>query len=88
MADEFKVADSQSELWTSYPIPVVQRFGYILESILGYAELSDAVYQKIRNTGIKLRKIYLDSKLKHIATDEFTYDSKWKMIVNTDLELD
>ena len=88
LADELKIADSQSELWTSFPIPVVQRFGYILESILGYAELGDAVYQKIRNTGIVLRKSYLDSKLKHIATDEFNYDPKWKMIVNTDLELD
>jgi predicted transcriptional regulator of viral defense system len=88
LADVFMIADSQSELWTSFPIPVVQRFGYILESILGYTELGDALYQKIRNIGIGLRKTYLSSKLKNITTEKFTYDSKWKMIVNTDLELD
>ena len=87
LSDDFKIADSQSELWTSFPIPVIQRFGYILESILGYTKLSDAVYQKLCNTGIELRKNYLDSKLRHSTTDEFTYDPKWKIIVNTDLEL-
>ena len=81
LVDELNIDDSHSELWTSFPIPVVQRFGYTLESLLGYTELGDAVYQKTQDIGIKFRKNCLAPKLRHMINDESTYDSKWKMIV-------
>jgi len=88
LADELNISDSQSELWASLPMPVIQRFGYILESLLGYNELGDALYRKTKCIGIVFRKSCLDPKLKHIVNDESAYDSKWKIIINTDLELD
>lgn len=86
--EELNIAESNPALWDSFPIPVIQRFGYILESILGYPNLGDAVHQKVRIMGISFRKSLLDPKMKLKNTNECPYNPKWKIVVNTGLELD
>jgi predicted transcriptional regulator of viral defense system len=88
LADVLNIADSNPILLSYFPIPVVQRFGYILESILGYPDLGEAIYLKIRGAGIVFRKTYLNPRVNSKKTCEYPYDSKWKIIINTDLELD
>jgi predicted transcriptional regulator of viral defense system len=88
LIDVLEITDTSSELWRSFPIPVIQRFGYILDSILDYPELGDMLYQKTRNINIAFRRSFLDPKSKHKDKHEYLYDPKWKIVVNTDLELD
>jgi len=88
LVEELDIASSSTALWDSFPIPVIQRFGYIVGTVLGYLELGDEVHQRLRNMGNGFRKSFLDPRIKPNDTDESTYDPKWKIIVNTDLELD
>ena len=88
LEEELNVIGLDSNIWTTFPITTIQRFGFILESILGYSELGDTVYKKIYDIGIVLRKSLLDPRTKLKGTKEFPCDLKWKIIANTDLELD
>ena len=88
LVDEIDIADSRPEQWTSFPIPVIQRFGYVTESILGYTELGDSIYKKIQDIGIIFRKSFLDPKVKLENDNDLSYDLKWKIIINTNLEMD
>jgi len=88
LVDELKINDSSSALWTLYPIPVIQRFGYIIEIILGYSELGEAIYQRICMINKCFRKSYLDPRLKQKKIDKYPYNSKWKLYINTTLEVD
>jgi len=88
LVEYLDIAGASPILWTSFPIPVIQRFGYILESVLGHLKLADAVHQKVRGMGNGFRKNLLDPKAKPSDSDEHMFDQKWKITVNTNLELD
>ncbi|MCL1809001.1 MAG: type IV toxin-antitoxin system AbiEi family antitoxin [Clostridiales bacterium] len=88
LVEELDIASSNPALWASFPTPVIQRFGYIVELILGYTELGDAVNQIIRGMGNGFRKSLLDPRAKSINIDEYPYNPRWKIIANIDLEMD
>jgi len=88
LADELDISGSTYAVWAHFPVPVIQRFGYIVESILGYTELGDAIYHKTRDAGITFRKCFLDPGSKDRGDRDLLYEPKWKIIVNTDLEIE
>ena len=88
LAEELSITSSNPSLWESFPIPVIQRLGYILEAVLGYPELGDAVHQRVRSMGNGFRKSFLNPRIKPSSAGEYSFDPKWKIIVNTNLELD
>jgi hypothetical protein len=88
MADEINVSDVNLAIWNSFPIPVIQRFGYIVEQVLGFTELGDAIYNKTHEAGIIFRKSPLSPGAKAKETDGYPYEPKWKIIVNTEMEVD
>jgi len=88
LADELNIVDSNPALWNSFPIPVVQRLGYIMEIVLGYSELGEAIYKKICTMGNGFRKNHLDPRLKQENTVVYPYDSRWKLYINTILEVE
>jgi len=88
LVDELSIIDSNPTLWNSFPIPVIQRFGYIIEVVLGYSELGDALYQKICMLDKSFRKNLLDPRLKQVNNINYPYDSKWKLYINATLEVD
>lgn len=88
LVDEFDIAGSDPAMWATFPIPVIQRFGYIVDSILGNTELADIVYQKTRDMKIAFRKTFLDLGTESRGNEGYSFDPRWKVIVNTDLEVD
>ncbi len=63
--------------------PTYQRFGYILESILGREDLADNLKAKMsslsmRNIPFKIGKSLLDCEI----------DKKWKVIINQEIQID
>ena len=88
MADEIDVSDINAAIWNSFPIPVIQRLGYIVELVLGFTKLGDVIYNKTREAGIMFRKNPLLPEAKVKETDEYTFEPKWKIIVNTEMEVD
>ena len=88
LAEEFDFTSVDPQLWVSFPTPVVQRFGYIVEMVLEYAELGDTVYQALRNIDGGFRKSFLDPRARLKETGEYQYNPRWKIIVNADMEID
>lgn len=68
-----------------YPTPIYQRFGYILEKILEENNLANILFEKLSESGNRLRlipfKIGKD-------TDGCEYDNRWKVVENQEIEID
>jgi len=63
----------------------VQRLGYLFEYVLNQQDLSDALYEQ----SIKEKLVFYRVPLKASIPDKgFSSDEKWKVIVNTDIEID
>ncbi|MDR3189362.1 MAG: type IV toxin-antitoxin system AbiEi family antitoxin [Prevotellaceae bacterium] len=60
----------------------IQRLGYILENFTEGQKLADALYKMVENQ--KLSYIPLSPVKKRVGT----YDTKWKIIVNTEIDPD
>jgi predicted transcriptional regulator of viral defense system len=78
--------NTDGNLLLMYKIPVIQRLGYILEYVPGLEECSAVLYSKVLTTGIKFRKTLLDPT-SNSYNGSINEDSKWKVIVNCNLEV-
>ncbi len=67
------------------PTPIFQRFGYILETVLGRDDLSNALFSKMKASGLKLRKVPFKVNK---PTDGCKINKKWKIIINQEIEID
>ncbi len=83
--ESFKLSTVDYELLKTYPVPVIQRFGYVL-SILEYDEHAQWVVDACKALDIKFRKTPLKAGKPCEASHEI--DKQWKLIVNTQLEID
>lgn len=67
------------------PVTALQRLGYLLEQVVGNQLLADALYSALQKINTPLFRI----PLKASATVKgFIADERWKVIVNTDIEID
>lgn len=81
-ADWDMVDDS---IYSIYPIPVYQRLGYILESILEEKEQSDKIYTALKRTGKRIRT----TPFKNGKTiDDYFSDNRWNVIENQEIDID
>ena len=65
--------------------PTIQRLGYILDVVLNQKLLAD----KLFNESQKLKKEFFRQPLKAgIEKTGFTTDTRWKVIINTEIEID
>ena len=83
LADSIDFDKLDDDFFTLAPIPVYQRFGYILESVLEREELADKFKEKMpsftmRNIPFKIGK----------PTKDCEIDKKWKVIINQEIEID
>ena len=75
------------DFWRMYKAPIIQRLGFILERVLGLDESGAYVYLQSQAAGVRFRKTLLDP-LSKPSGGEFREDSKWKIIVNCELEIE
>ena len=67
------------------PITALQRLGYLLDKVLGNKVLANALYKALQNHNA----IFFRTPLKVSApTKGYTCDEKWKVIINTTIEID
>ncbi len=77
--------DFSSEfLYRTQPV-VLQRLGYLLEYICQSGELSDALFENMKNLGISFYRIPLKSSKQ---SKGFPANNRWKVIVNAQIEID
>ncbi len=83
--ESFKFSTADYELLKTYPVPVIQRFGYIL-SILEYDEHTQWVADACKALDIRFRKTPL--KAGKSCEESHEINRQWKLIINTQIEID
>lgn len=66
-------------------VTALQRLGYLLESACFNVELADALFQAMKEEELSLFRIPLKASKE---TKGFSSDNRWKVIVNTEIEID
>lgn len=85
LLENIKLKDITKELVDYANATTLQRFGYILEEVLGKQNLADKLFSLCQKADIKFYQIPLKSSGEKIKE---SLNEKWKIIVNTDIEID
>lgn len=67
------------------PVAVLQRFGYLMERVIGDAEFAASLFDRCRQAGLTFFRIPLHPSL---PTKGFSSDARWKVIVNVEIALE
>lgn len=84
LAEELNFKDITISLFENFPIPVIQRLGYLLE-VLDFTDLADDLILKVNETDITFRKTLLKAGK---DCEDCDYNAKWKIIINENIEID
>ena len=85
LAEAIKPEDFNDFLISVTPVTALQRLGYIMDKILDNKVLADALFLALGQVGSKLFRIPLKASA---STKGFSLDERWKVIVNTEIEID
>ena len=86
LLDSTDFANANPYLYQFASLAALQRLGYIAEEILEGQNQADALYRRLHEAGLRFRWAAL-SKLKP-ADDLMHRSSRWKVIINTNIEVD
>ena len=85
LMDVLKPSDFSDDVIRHANLTTLQRLGYLLEFSCSNSELSDALFTKLKQTKLRFFRIPLKAS---IQTRGFSSGNRWKVIVNTDIDLD
>lgn len=83
LLDIIDIENLEEDFFQLAPMPVFQRLGYILESIIDRQDLADELYNKVQ--GHTIRKVPLKTGK---PINNYEVDKKWKVIINQEIEID
>jgi hypothetical protein len=66
-------------------VTALQRLGYLLEYACFNTELADALFEAMKREELSLFRIPLKAAKE---TKGFSSDNRWKVVVNTEIEVD
>ena len=84
LAESIKTDAFDAHLLQHVPVTALQRLGYLLDKVLVNQPLANALYMALQNNNVPLFRIPLKAAA---PTKGFTSDEKWKVIVNTPIEI-
>lgn len=85
LAEVLQPADFNPVLLDYVPATALQRLGYLLEFACQKSELADALYESMKKHPLNCFRIPLKASA---ATKGFSSENRWKVIVNTEIEID
>ncbi len=85
LAESIRPEKITSEFLSEIPVSVVQRLGYLFEVVIGNEEIAEIIYQCTKIALLKFFPVPLDSAKR---TRGFSGENRWKVIKNTEIELD
>ncbi|MCD6347909.1 MAG: type IV toxin-antitoxin system AbiEi family antitoxin [Bacteroidales bacterium] len=85
LAESIKPEDFTDILIEHVPVTALQRLGYLLDNVIGNSLLADSLYQSLLSNKEKLLRIPLKAS---VQATGFSSDERWKVIVNTKIEID
>jgi len=85
LADVMKPEKISDQFVSNAPVVMLQRLGYILDKIVGKEELAKRLNDKMR----KKYHIWQRAPLKAGKPERgFTSDSRWKIVINTEIDIE
>jgi len=85
LAEVLKPTDFSPQLLQHVPVTVLQRLGYLLETACYHQELADALFHSMETEKLNFFRVPLKAAKE---TKGFSSDNRWKVIVNTEIEID
>ncbi|MBC7778295.1 MAG: type IV toxin-antitoxin system AbiEi family antitoxin [Phycisphaerae bacterium] len=85
LADVLHPTDFNTELLNYAPTTTLQRLGYLLDFSCNKTELADALYDAMEKHPLNCFRIPLKASG---VTKGFSSENRWKVIVNTEIEID
>lgn len=85
LAEVIKTTDFTPVLLKHVHVTALQRLGYLLENVCFNTELADALFEAMKREELSLFRIPLKAAKE---TKGFASDNRWKVIVNTKIEID
>ncbi len=85
LTEVIKPTDFTSVVLQHVHVTALQRLGYLLENACYNTELADALFEVMKRGKLSLFRIPLKAAK---ATKGFSSDNRWKVIVNTEIEID
>ncbi len=85
LAEAIKPEMFSNDLFEYVPVATLQRLGYILEKVLEYDSLANTLYEIFEQKSINLFRTPLKASSPEVG---FPLDDRWKVIVNTEIEID
>ena len=85
LAEVIKPDDFDDFIIANTPITALQRLGYILDKVIENVVLADALFDTLERVGTKLFRIPLKASA---PVKGFSSDERWKVIINTEIEID
>ena len=87
LAEVMNFENISEEFLKSLNAAIIQRLGYLLD-LLGYGDLSNELFQKSKNAGIKFRKYPLSVLSEKKYLSDFQVNDKWKISINEEIDID
>lgn len=85
LAEAIKPEMFSNDLFEYVPVATLQRLGYILENVLEYDSLANALYITFEQKNINLFRTPIKNSS---PVAGFPLNERWKVIVNTEIEID
>jgi len=85
LAEIIKTTDFSPAVLNHVHVTTLQRLGYLLEHVCFNTALADALFEAMKQEKLRLFRIPLKTAK---ATKGFSSDNRWKVIVNTEIEID
>ena len=85
LMEALKPSDFNHDILVHTTITTLQRLGYLLEFACSNSELADALYYTLEQNKSPLYRIPLKASNQ---TKGYSSDNRWKVIVNTDIDID
>ncbi|MEA1787739.1 type IV toxin-antitoxin system AbiEi family antitoxin [Arenibacter sp. GZD96] len=85
LTEVIKPSDFSETLLQHTPATALQRLGYLLENVCFNQELADTLYESMERGKLKFFRIPLKTAKETIG---YSSENRWKVIVNTEIEID
>lgn len=85
LAEEIKPTDFDALFIQNTPVTALQRLGYLLDKVIENKILADSLYEILIQNKAKMFRVPLKASA---PTKGFSSDERWKVIINTEIEID
>ena len=85
LVEVIKPSDFTIALLKNTPVTALQRLGYLLENACLNTQLADALFEAMKGEEISLFRTPLKAAKE---SKGFSSDNRWKVVVNTEIEID